>query len=117
MPPPPTSFLPLKPPVLEILISLAGAERHGYALLGEIETRTLGTVTLLPAQLYRYLRRLLEDGLIEESDERPAPDLDDERRRYYGITPLGRAVAEAEMRRLEHVLLEGRARLRPGEAR
>ena len=112
-----STFLPLKPPVLEILISLAEGERHGYALLSEIDARTQGAVNLLPAQLYRYLRRLCEDGLIAEAEERPAPELDDERRRYYGITRLGRAVAEAEVRRLEAVLAEARARLRPREAR
>jgi len=113
----PTKFLPLKPPVLEILISLTGGERHGYALLSEIDARTQSAISLLPAQLYRYLRRMCKDGLIAEAEERPAPELDDERRRYYGITRLGRTVAEAEMRRLEAVVAEARARLRPREAR
>jgi DNA-binding PadR family transcriptional regulator len=115
--PDPESFLPLKAPVFEVLLTLADGERHGYAILNEIADRSAGRISMFPAQLYRYLEKLLGDGLIAESDERPAPELDDERRRYYRITPLGLQVARAEARRLETVLAEARARLKPRTAR
>src|SRR5580692_1622947 len=87
---------PLSPTVFHILLSLGEGERHGYALKREIALRTGGAVTLGPGVLYGTINKLLELGLIEESGARPAPHLDDERRRYYRITPHGRKVAQAE---------------------
>ena len=92
--------LPLLPASFHILIALADADRHGYAIIQDIAERTAGGVKLGAGTLYRTIQRLLEDGLIVEVDDRPDPDEDDERRRYYRITPLGRAVAQAEAQRL-----------------
>jgi DNA-binding PadR family transcriptional regulator len=103
----PESFLPLTSVVFEILVTLAARECHGYPILSDIRART-GQV-LRPGSLYRALNRLLEDGLVEELDERPDPDLDDERRRYYRMTALGRAVAGAEAGRLEAQVRSARA--------
>ena len=113
----PRSFLPLKPTVFHALVALGREDRHGYALLKEIEQASGGVVSLLPAALYRHLQRMLDDGLIEESPRRPARANDDERRRYYRITPLGRRVAEGEIRRLEQVLVKAKLDLRPAGAR
>lgn len=93
------SFLPLKPHVFLMLLVLVQGQRHGYALKEELLRRTDGRVNLGPGTLYRTIQALLRDGLTEESDDRPAPD--DERRRYYRITPLGRSVVAAEARRLQ----------------
>ncbi len=113
----PGTFLPLKPAVFQILVSLADEERHGYAIIKEVERRTGGQVVILAGALYRFLRRMLEDDLIEESEERPAPEADDSRRRYYRITDFGRAVAIAEADRLERLLRDARAaRLHPETA-
>jgi DNA-binding PadR family transcriptional regulator len=103
----PESFLPLTSVVFEILVTLAARECHGNLILSDIRART-GQV-LRPGSLYRALNRLLEDGLVEELDERPDPDLDDERRRYYRMTALGRAVAGAEAGRLEAQVRSARA--------
>jgi DNA-binding PadR family transcriptional regulator len=94
------SHVPLKADVLQILLALEDGERHGYAILKEIEDATAGAMRLAPSPFYRKLKRLTEKGLVEESDERPAPELDDERRTYYRLTPLGRDVLRAEARRL-----------------
>jgi DNA-binding PadR family transcriptional regulator len=115
--PAPGAFLPLKPPVFHALIALGRGERHGYALLKEIADRSGGVVSILPAALYRHLQRMLEGGLIEEAPHRVTRADDDERRRYYRITLLGRRVAEAEVRRLEQVLAHARSDLRPAPAR
>jgi DNA-binding PadR family transcriptional regulator len=104
------SFLPLTPVVFEILLALAEGEQHGYSVMLEVERRSGGTVTLHPGSLYRALNRLLESGLIEELDERPDPDHDDERRRYYRLTPLGADVAQAEAVRLESQVASARTR-------
>lgn len=96
MRPPP----PLQPAVFHILMALAEEDRHGYAIIQAIARRTEGRVRIGAATLYRSLQRMLEDGLIVELDERPAPEEDDERRRYYRITPLGRKVAKVEAQRL-----------------
>ena len=100
MPPDPRSFLPLRAPDLILLLALVEGERHGYALAQELSDRSDGVVALEPGNLYRVLRRLMADGLVGESERRPAPDLDDERRRYYGLTPFGARVAAAELERL-----------------
>jgi len=95
-----TAHLPLQPDVLQILLALENGERHGYAVLKEIDRATGGTMRLAASPFYRKLKRMREQGLVDEADERPAPELDDERRRYYRLTPLGRAVLGAEARRL-----------------
>ena len=110
MPDTPETFLPLAPSVFHILLALADGEKHGYAVMKEIRTRTNGAIALSASTLYGIVKRLLEDGLIEESDERPDAALDDERRRYYELTELGRAVAVAESRRLEATLGIARAK-------
>jgi DNA-binding PadR family transcriptional regulator len=107
----PESFIPLTPVAFEILLALADEEQHGYSIMREVGRRSGGTVTLHPGTLYRALARLLESGLIEELDQRPAPANDDERRRYYRMTDRGRAVARAEAQRLEGQLAAARARL------
>ena len=104
----PDRFLPLKPVAFQILLSLADGERHGYGITQDIAGRTSARMRLEPGNLYRSLKTMLDDGLLEESERRPAPDLDDERRRYYRITPLGRKVAAAELARLEAVVAEAR---------
>lgn len=109
-PPSPTSFLPLTPVVYEILLALADADRHGYAIMQEIEQRTNGTTSLRPGTLYRAVDRLLSSKLIEESDRRPDPDMDDERRRYYRLTTLGRRVVTAEAERLTRAVAAARAK-------
>ena len=109
------AFLPLTPVSFEILLALAGGEQHGYAVMHDIDARTGGAVSLHAGSLYRALNRLLEAGLIEELDERPAPDEDDERRRYYRLTPTGLQVARGEARRLERQVESARQRrLLPG---
>jgi DNA-binding PadR family transcriptional regulator len=95
--------------VLEILFVLLDVERHGWDIVREIERRRDRRVRILPGNLYRSLREMLADGLIEESARRPDPALDDERRCYYRVTKAGREVARAEARRLEAVLSEARA--------
>jgi len=108
---------PLKPLVFLLLVSLAAGERHGYALKKEIRARTGGKVSPGPATLYRTLAELLDLGLIEESERRPAPELDDERRRYYRITSRGEAAARAETQRLSKLVRLARsAGIVPGTA-
>jgi DNA-binding PadR family transcriptional regulator len=101
------SFLPLTSVVFEILVTLASGDRHGYSILTEIRERS--GEPLRVGSLYRAIGRLLDDGLIEELDERPDPDVDDQRRRYYRLTDLGRRVAAAEARRLDVQLRHARA--------
>jgi DNA-binding PadR family transcriptional regulator len=115
MPPSRTStdverLLPLKPVMFQVLLSLADGERHGYGITLDIAARTAARMRIEPGNLYRSLRTLLDDGVIEESERRPAPDLDDERRRYYRITPFGRRVAAAETVRLEALVREAKAK-------
>ncbi len=100
----PRSYLPLKPVDLLLLLALADDEQHGYALVQSIAERTEGIVELEPGNLYRIIKRLLADGLVAESERRPAPDLDDERRRYYRLTSLGARVAAEETRRLRSLV-------------
>jgi DNA-binding PadR family transcriptional regulator len=103
------SYLPLHRDTFHILVSLADRERHGYAVMQDVLERTDGALRLSPSSLYAAIKRLLEQGLIEELAERPDPAHDDERRRYYRLTRLGRAVAVAEARRLERLLADARA--------
>lgn len=108
--PPVASFLPVGPVVFDILLALSDQERHGYAILQEVAARSGGATVLRPGTLYRALGRLLEDGLIEEAEERPAPDRGDERRRHYRLSGLGQQVAEAEARRLAALVRTARAK-------
>jgi DNA-binding PadR family transcriptional regulator len=100
---------PLHKDTFHILVALADRDRHGYSIMQDVAARTGGQMKLSPSTLYGAIRRLLEMGLIEELEERPDPDHDDERRRYYRITRLGRKVAVAEARRLEKLLSDARA--------
>jgi DNA-binding PadR family transcriptional regulator len=94
------SLLPLTPAAFHILMAVADEDRHGYAIIQDVAERTGGELKLSAGTLYRSIQRMLEQGLLVETQERPAPELDDERRRYYRITPFGTAVARAEARRL-----------------
>ena len=107
--PAPESFLPLPRDTFQILVSLADRERHGYSVMQDVAERTDGTLRLSPSSLYAAIKRLLSQGLIEELQERPDPANDDERRRYYRLTKIGRKVAMAEARRLERLLSDARA--------
>ena len=106
-PPDPEAWLPLTPVVFEILVSLASEDRHGYSILTDVRQRT--ETALRPGSLYRAIGRLLDDGLVEELDERPDPEIDDERRRYYRLTDLGRQVASREAARLDAQVRHARA--------
>jgi DNA-binding PadR family transcriptional regulator len=97
-------FIPLKTQWFHIMLSLAGGEQHGYGIMQEVLNRTHGKVRLWPATLYGSIKRMIEAELIEESDERPAPELDDARRRYYRLTALGRLVLNAECERLQELV-------------
>lgn len=115
--PEPESLLPLPTATFYILVALAEADLHGYAIIQEVAGRTDGAVRLGAGTLYRSIQRMLEQGLVVERRERPAPDMDDERRRYYGITPFGLEVARAEARRLAQLLKLAKASgLAPGRA-
>ncbi len=93
--------LPLPPASFHILLAVADEDRHGYAIIQEVAARTGGEVRMSAGTLYRSIQRMVEQDLIEETAARPAPEIDDERRRYYRITPFGRAVARAETERLQ----------------
>jgi DNA-binding PadR family transcriptional regulator len=93
-------LLPLPPATLHILIALGREDLHGYAIIQDVAARTDGAIRLSAGTLYRSIQRMLEQGLIAESRDRPAPEFDDERRRYYRITPFGRETVRAETRRL-----------------
>lgn len=111
------ALLPLPLATFHILLALADGDRHGYAILQDVARRTGGELKLGAGTLYRSIQRMLEDGLIVELRERPAPEEDDERRRYYRITSLGSAVARAEAARLSALVRMARAvGLRPGRA-
>ena len=97
-------LLPLTSTVFHILLSLADRERHGYGIMQEVDTMTGGRIQMGPGTLYGSIKRLIAAGLIEESDERPDPEQDDERRRYYRLTSLGRRVLRAETQRLSDLV-------------
>ena len=105
----PESFLPLPTAVFHILIALADRDRHGYSIMQDVAARTDGTVQLSAGTLYSSIRRMLEQGLIEELAESPDPSSTDERRRYYRLTRFGRRVAAAEVERLNALLQQARA--------
>jgi len=96
----PSDLLPLPVAQLHILLALADGEKHGYAIMGEVEVMTDGDVTMGPGTLYGTVKRMLDAGLVEETDERPDPELDDERRRYYRLSGFGARVLDAEIARM-----------------
>lgn len=106
---PPQDFLPLTPAVFHILVALGDGEAHGYAIMQGVLQRTAGSVRLSAGTLYGAIGRLLDDGLIEESEVRPDPEMDDTRRRYYRLTDFGSRVLVAETRRLAELLQAARA--------
>jgi DNA-binding PadR family transcriptional regulator len=106
----PEAVLPLKPVVFQVLLSLVDGERHGYGIVQDIAERSSARLQIEPGNLYRTLRFMLDEALIEESDRRPPPGEDDERRRYYRITRFGARVAAAEAARLAELVADARAR-------
>jgi DNA-binding PadR family transcriptional regulator len=109
MPPKQASLLPLPTATFHILMAVANEDRHGYAIIQDVEQRTNGALRLSAGTLYRSIQRMLEQGLLAETTDRPAPELDDERRRYYRITGFGTAVAKAEASRLYELVSMARA--------
>ncbi|HKR60684.1 MAG TPA: PadR family transcriptional regulator [Pyrinomonadaceae bacterium] len=108
--PEPEDFLPLTPAMFHVLLALADKERHGYEVMQEVQERTEGSVRLGPGTLYGSIKRMLAEGLVAESDDRPDPEFDDERRRYYRLTDFGYRVAKAESERLASLLKSARAK-------
>lgn len=106
----PESILPLTPAVFHILLALADMERHGYGIMLEVERNTDGMMRLGPGTLYGSIKRMLKSDLIEESDERPDPELDDKRRRYYRLTGFGQSVVRAEAERLANLVRQAQAK-------
>jgi DNA-binding PadR family transcriptional regulator len=106
----PDDWLPLTVPMFQVLVALADGEKHGYAIIKEVHRRTEGKVSLTAGTLYGLIKRFVDEGLIVESDERPDPALDDERRRYYRLSTDGRRVAAAEARRMEEAVGHARAK-------
>ena len=113
----PESQLPLAPATFQILLALVDNERHGYAIMKEVTTRTEGAVKLGPGTLYGALKRLLEAGVVEEGSERADPELGDDRRRYYRLTGLGLRVARLEAHRLDAMVRAARQKKLIGVAR
>jgi len=112
-----SSLLFLSNVTFHILLAVADEDRHGYAIIQDVAARTSGELKLSAGTLYRSIQRMLEQGLLVEPRERPLPELDDERRRYYRITPFGRIVAEAESRRMAQLVRMARSRgFTPGKA-
>jgi DNA-binding PadR family transcriptional regulator len=105
----PGALLPLPPATFHILLAVADEDRHGYAIIQEVAARTGGEVRMSAGTLYRSIQRMVEQDLIEETAARPAPEFDDERRRYYRITPFGLDVARAETERLQAMVRIARA--------
>jgi len=106
----PEEFLPLTPAVFNILLALADSEKHGYGIMLEVEANTNGQVLMGPGTLYGSIKRMLKAGLIEESDERADPEMDDQRRKYYKLTNLGRRVLSMEAERLASQVMVARAK-------
>ena len=106
----PNAHLPLKRAEFHILLALAGGEHHGYSIMQEVDSLTDGAVRLGPGTLYTSIKRMVDSGLIAESDNRPDPALDDQRRRYYRLTDFGQRVAAAEAQRLAQLVDVARAR-------
>jgi DNA-binding PadR family transcriptional regulator len=112
----PESELPLSPAVFHILLALADGEKHGYGIMQEVREITRDVIKMGPGTLYGSIKRMLASGLIEESDERPDPALDDERRRYYRLTPFGERVVAAEAQRLMHLVSVARSKRLLGQS-
>src|SRR5215208_1338393 len=110
------ALLPLSAPMFQVLIALADGEKHGYAIIKEVTRRTQGEVKLGAGTLYAIIRKFEGDGMVEESDERPDPALDDERRRYYRLTAFGKRVVRAEAQRLASAVMAANSRLAGGNA-
>lgn len=108
-------LLPLSPVVFHMLLALSDGEKHGYGIMKSVEDDTGGEVTIPLGTLYGSIRRMTSAGLIEETDERPDPELDDERRRYYRLTPFGEQVLHAEARRLSRLVSIARHKLVVGD--
>ena len=106
----PERYLPLSPAVFHILLALADEERHGYGIMQEVQVRTGGRVHLVPGTLYGAIKRLLEKGIIVETEERPDPEMNDERRRYYRLSDFGLRVLTAEAERLERMVRQAQAK-------
>jgi len=106
----PEGMLPLTPAAFHVLLALADGERHGYAIMQEVAKHTAGRMKMGPGTLYGTIKRLLEAGLIEESDERPDPELDDERRRYYRLSGVGQRAVRAEAPRYADVAVVARGK-------
>ncbi|HLK66416.1 MAG TPA: helix-turn-helix transcriptional regulator [Bryobacteraceae bacterium] len=106
----PQELLPLTPPVFHILLALVDEERHGYGIMQDVARQTDDALQLGPGTLYGCLKRMLAAGLVEESEERPDPELDDQRRRYYRMTPLGQSVVRAEAQRLANAVVAARSK-------
>jgi DNA-binding PadR family transcriptional regulator len=113
----PSDLLPLPVAQLHILLGLADGEKHGYAIMSEVETMTDGTVTMGPGTLYGTVKRMLNAGLVVETDERPDPELDDERRRYYKLSGFGARVLDAEVARMEQLARTAEAKRTVGTRR
>jgi DNA-binding PadR family transcriptional regulator len=113
----PHEMLPLTPAVFHILLALADGERHGYAVMREVEESTEGRIRMGPGTLYGTIKRMLSDKLIEESGERPDPARDDERRRYYRMTDFGARVASAEVKRMSILVKSARGKRLIGESK
>ena len=108
--PDPSDLLPLPVAQIHILLALAAGEKHGYAIMSEVELLTEGSVKMGPGTLYGAVKRMLKARLVEETDERPDPELDDERRRYYRITGFGARVLDSEVARMEQLTRAARTR-------
>ena len=117
--PHPEPLLPLSVPVFQILISLSDKDLHGYAIIQDVRERTAGEVELSTSTLYGAIKRMMRDALVEPTEVRPAPELDDERRRYYRITAFGREVAQREAGRIERLaaMVSGRRFITRAESR
>jgi DNA-binding PadR family transcriptional regulator len=110
----PLELLPLPTATFHILLALSDQDRHGYSIMREVAARSDASVKLGPATLYTTIKRLLMEGLIEELEERPGPETDDQRRRYYSLTPFGRSVAHAELARLQSLVRQAKTSLARG---
>jgi DNA-binding PadR family transcriptional regulator len=106
----PEGFLPLTPTVFNILLALADGEKHGYGIMLEVEANTSGQMVMGPGTLYGSIKRMLNAGMIEECDERPDPEIDDQRRRYYQLSGLGQRVLRLEAERLASQVRVARAK-------
>jgi len=113
----PNSLLPLTPAVFHILLALVGEDRHGYGIIKDVQYRTEGRVLLKPGTLYQAIKRLLDGGLIEESEEKADTEINDERRRYYRLSGAGQAAVSAEAERLERLVQLARAKHVLGESK